>query len=137
MFRILTKALVIKDNRLLFLKRSDESKFAKGLWDIPGGKLEFGETLEDSLSREIFEETKIETDVKENLAVSTGINLKDKKQYVSIIYTAEYISGSIKLDLEHSDYKWLTIEEAQNYNLVYYVKEALEKYDSFKIKESL
>ncbi|MTI71770.1 MAG: NUDIX domain-containing protein [Firmicutes bacterium] len=137
MFRILTKALVIKDNSFLFLKRSDESKFAKGLWDIPGGKLEFGETLEDSLSREIFEETKIETDVKENLAVSTGINLKDKKQYVSIIYTAEYISGSIKLDLEHTDYKWLTIEEAQNYNLVYYVKEALEKYEKFKIEEPL
>ncbi|MCA9380472.1 NUDIX domain-containing protein [Candidatus Dojkabacteria bacterium] len=49
-----TGAIIIKDNKFLLTKRAHEP--AKGTWDIPGGFVEPGETFEQSITREIFEE---------------------------------------------------------------------------------
>jgi ADP-ribose pyrophosphatase len=48
-------AIVIKDGRVLLVKRSQPP--SKGLWAIPGGRVELGETLKEAAEREIIEET--------------------------------------------------------------------------------
>jgi 8-oxo-dGTP diphosphatase len=48
-------AVVLRHGRLLVIKRGNEP--AKGLWSVPGGRLEFGETLAQAVVRELFEET--------------------------------------------------------------------------------
>lgn len=50
-------ALITCKNELLLAKRGKPP--AKGLWSLPGGKLEFGETLEQGVIREIQEETRL------------------------------------------------------------------------------
>ena len=57
-FVLSTKVLIKdKDNLYLFLKRSQKSAVNSGLWDLPGGKMEKGETFEECLVREVYEET--------------------------------------------------------------------------------
>ena len=54
--------LVFKDDELLISKRP-ESVHLGGLWEFPGGKLEIGETYEDCVIREIYEELGVEVKV--------------------------------------------------------------------------
>lgn len=52
-------AVVIDDGRLLLIRRGHGSVNA-GEWSLPGGRVEFGETLVEALVREVFEETALE-----------------------------------------------------------------------------
>jgi 8-oxo-dGTP diphosphatase len=51
-------ALIDPDNRVLIAKRPEGRSLA-GLWEFPGGKVEEGETLEDALIRELYEELSV------------------------------------------------------------------------------
>ena len=53
-------ALIDRDGRVLITQRP-EGKSMEGLWEFPGGKIESGETPEDALVRELYEELGIET----------------------------------------------------------------------------
>jgi mutator protein MutT len=56
--------LVIRDGKLLMVKRYEpETKGAHLKWEIPGGKVDFGETREEAIVREIKEETGVLTKV--------------------------------------------------------------------------
>jgi 8-oxo-dGTP pyrophosphatase MutT (NUDIX family) len=53
------KAIIVKDNKILLLKRSSKVEKHKGEWDLPGGHTHVGERLLNGLKREIFEETNL------------------------------------------------------------------------------
>ena len=58
MMRVVGGAL-FKGNKILLVKRTKERIFWPGLWEIPGGRVEEGETDEEAILREFLEETKI------------------------------------------------------------------------------
>jgi 8-oxo-dGTP diphosphatase len=53
--RQVTAAVIIEDDRLLLARRPDGDPLA-GLWELPGGKIEQGETPQECLERELIEE---------------------------------------------------------------------------------
>ncbi len=105
-----------KQNKFLLAKvKNKDGWYYKNLgpWEFLGGGFDEGETLSDSLEREIEEE---------------GGNFKYKvlgiintNEYVSsfgykivLIYLAEYLDGNITMSQEHSEFRWLTFEEIEN-----------------------
>lgn len=70
--RQVTAAVIIEDGLLFLARRGPEEKLA-GLWELPGGKLEPDETLEQCLERELLEELGMASEVGAVLARTTHV----------------------------------------------------------------
>ena len=94
---------------LLLLKRSEDSNTNPGKWDLPGGKIEREEILEEAVVREVWEETGIEI-VPGEIAGYVTFELPEKR-VIAIVYDGGYISSDVKLSHEHTEYSWIYLGE--------------------------
>lgn len=113
----------IRDNgKLLILKRSDEVKSMKGLWAGISGIIEKNEEPLTRAKIEIFEEVGI-TEDKINLIKATEEIRIVSPQYKNheweiFPFLFEVNNPKITLNWENSDFKWISIEELENYETV-------------------
>ena len=97
---------------LLLLKRSDS-----GCWGPPGGAVEPGEAVEEAVRREVREETGLELAEIKLFGVFSGPKLfyrypnGDEVHNVTIVYSANFNSGSVRLNSEHTDWGWFVLGE--------------------------
>jgi len=96
------EAVIIQNNKLLFLKRNNVP--AKGYWWFPGGRIRKGETFEETLYREVYEETGLEVISLEFVNVYSRIFVE--RHDISITYLCRCRKGEIVLNNEHSEYKY-------------------------------
>ncbi len=86
---------VIEDGagRVFLAQRGPDAKNERGLWEFPGGSVEFGETLAAALRREMREEYGIEIEVGELLDVADHILPDEGQHWVSPAYICKIKSG--------------------------------------------
>jgi len=106
-------ALIIKDGCVLLVKRDKEPN--KGMWIIPGGRVELGETYSEAVHRELLEECAIMIEVVRILDVMDYI-LQDeqgrtKYHFVLIYLLAQYKSGIVKAQSDAEEAKWVPFEK--------------------------
>lgn len=123
---VATKALIIRDKKILIIKRNLKEDVYANEWDLPGGKMEFGETPIESIKREVFEETGIKIEVIKPLDVWTFFKNNKKIQVIGITFLARMISGKIKIGKEHTRYAWILPEEIGKYKIHEGVKRLLK-----------
>jgi len=101
-----------KEGKYLLLERSlKKYPEIKGRWDIVGGRINPGDTLIDSLKREIKEETNLDLEKTPRLIAAQDIIVGDEKHVVRLTYMVE-IDGEPTLDTEENEnFKWLTLDE--------------------------
>lgn len=114
-----------EDGKFLVTKRSPINDFLPNLFDLPGGTVEFGEDPKEALKREIFEETSLKVDI--NRPIYLYSQVQKERHQIWIIYECEYKGGEIKLNPEeHSEYKWVSLEEAKNMTTIIFLQELLK-----------
>lgn len=86
--------IVDDDGRLFLAKRGPKAKNERGLWEFPGGGVEFGETLRDALAREIREEYGIDIEVGALLTVTDHILPDEGQHWVSPSYLCRVVAGT-------------------------------------------
>lgn len=128
---VTTNALIFdKDKKMLMVKRSLNDTAFPGDWELPGGGLEFGEDIQESLVREVLEECGLGVLVGPPLGVHLfDLQENDKEvQVTEITYFCEIKDNNqqVVLSHEHSDYRWLTKEETKNLELSEYMKKVVE-----------
>lgn len=104
---------------------------AIGFWSIPGGKLERGESLAEACQREIKEETGLETEVKNIVAIVE--RRIEGFHYVIIDFLAILMNGETNFPIAQSDVaeaKWIRLEHLSEYNLVPGLAEIITRADS-------
>jgi 8-oxo-dGTP diphosphatase len=116
------------DGRLLLLQYSSEKSFA-GQWDVPGGKLEEGETPEAGAIRELFEETGIALDDPARIQHVLDLYIRGKYDYIYHQFKVT-LDGivPIRLSSEHQNYLWASQQDLKELPLVGRSDEILEMY---------
>lgn len=129
--RVVSTAIIHRGGKYLLLQRSKNKKAFPGKWTVPGGGLEVEDyinlpktttehwyfAIENSLRREIKEETGLEVKRLEYLCDMTFIR-SDGVPTVILSFYCEEKKGKVVLDEDNVNYAWVTVEEAQNYDLV-------------------
>ncbi len=113
----------IRDNKkLLILKRSDKVKSMKGLWAGISGIIEKDEEPLSRAKIEIFEEAGITEDKITLIKTSEEIRIHSPQyknhEWEIFPFLFESNNPTIKLNWENSDFKWINIEELENYETV-------------------
>lgn len=108
-------AIFNKEGKIFITLRGKKAKNERGKWEIPGGSIEFGETLAQALTREIMEEYGIEIELVELLGVYDHIITDENQHWVAPSYICKLKKGTPKImEPEKCDgIGWFTLEEAK------------------------
>jgi 8-oxo-dGTP diphosphatase len=123
------KALIFNDGKYLALHKS----IAKhNLYELPGGRMEFGETAEETLFREVKEETSFTIEPVKLL--DTWNFVATDYQITGVIYLCKIKDGSLKLSDEHDKYEWLEFNEENLDKMHEVYKTRMKNWDINKIQ---
>jgi len=111
--QIAVGAVVIRDEKVLLVKRRKPP--GKGLWSIPGGRVELGETLKEAAEREVKEEAGVIIRAKDPVYTFDLID-RDKQGYIRFHYVivdllADYVSGKPNPSSDACEARWVTPRE--------------------------
>ena len=105
---VIDSRVIIPDleGRILFLKRA--SKVANGMWNLPGGKVESMDSVNDTSRKEVMEESGLVIKDLDFLFFDESLGSSfDKKHYISFYLLANGYGGRVELNEESSDYDWV------------------------------
>lgn len=114
-------------NEVLILKR-DHTEYGQGKWNLPGGKVEYNETLVSALIAEVREETTLE--VTRHSFFTYLDNLPEKPglpHYVTMVFLCN-AEGSVTLSDESSDFRWIGKDDLENFSIAFSNDEALKMF---------
>jgi 8-oxo-dGTP diphosphatase len=102
-------AAIIRDSEVLVVQRSRQP--AHGLFTLPGGAVEVGESLQDAVKREVREETALEIEPVAlagfREAIAHDREDRVKRHFVILAFAARWIAGEPRLNEELAEARWL------------------------------
>ncbi|GLV56462.1 DNA mismatch repair protein MutT [Dictyobacter sp. S3.2.2.5] len=96
-FRVAVSALIFHEEQILLALRRDI-----GWWNLPGGGMEIGETVEEALHREVLEETGLKVEIEQLV----GVYSKPQKQEVVLTFRCHVIGGVLTTTEESSECRY-------------------------------
>lgn len=113
--QIAVGAVVVRDGRVLLVQRGQPP--SEGLWAIPGGRVELGETLQEAVEREIKEETGLTIRARHPVYTFDVILRDDAGRvqfhYVIVDLLADYVSGELRPGDDVRQARWVAPVELE------------------------
>jgi 8-oxo-dGTP diphosphatase len=130
--------IVVRDGRVLLVRRGQPP--SEGLWAIPGGRVELGETLQEAAEREIMEETGLTIGAR-NPVYTFDVILRDdagrvRFHYVIVDLLADYVSGELCAGDDAHEARWVTPEELEKLPVNQTTLEILKRMLDFGLRHS-
>ncbi|MFA4960712.1 MAG: hypothetical protein WC548_03545 [Candidatus Pacearchaeota archaeon] len=136
--------IIVSDGKFLIAKRADWEKAFPGRWTVPGGKLKVLDyALREKDSKYQWYNV-VENLCKQECEEEVGLKIKDISYVTSLVFVrSDKVpvlvlsmwggpvdkNAPVILDKSLTDYKWVTLEEAKNYDLIEGIWEELEMVD--------
>lgn len=128
--RLMVYGIIENGNQILLLKRKDDDVDSPGEWEIPGGKVEFGEHPKEAVLREMKEETNLKLNIKELFEIGNlQYDKTDRKIHLLRFYylfktKEKYVKISEK---EHTEFKWVNKKDFSKYKIAEHMKKVFSK----------
>jgi 8-oxo-dGTP pyrophosphatase MutT (NUDIX family) len=108
-----SKALLVADDKILILRRSDSDIRRPLQWDLPGGAIDPHEDAKQACSREVMEETGLTVAIGSFKTLHAMTELTEDGRSVSwMFFRALVDSTDVNLSSEHDQSQWVTLAEA-------------------------
>jgi len=122
--QLAVSAAIFRDGKILLVRRARSP--AKGFYSLPGGRVEFGETLHAALHREVAEETALKVEIVDLAAwrevmPETG----GGGHYLIMSFAARWSAGEPVLNDELDDYKWLAPDAVGELKMTFGLQEVI------------
>jgi len=125
--------IIEKDKKILLIKRRDDP-FKERL-ALPGGHVDYGETVEDAVLREIEEETGIITEIREILGVYSNPKRDPRRHRISTVFVLKIIDDSnAKASSDAKSMNFYNIDELREENLSFDHYKIIQHYKLWKEK---
>lgn len=121
--------LIIKntDGKVLILQRPENSH-GEGGWCLPGGKVDFGDTVEATVVKELREETTLECTNARFLFYQDSLPSEESEMHIINLYFECEAKGNVHLNEESSASSWIDASEFIEHRFVFRNGEGLERY---------
>jgi 8-oxo-dGTP diphosphatase len=104
------------EGRVLLLKRPDGARNYPGVWDLPGGKVDTGETPDQALVREVREETGLEVQV---LGLLRALEWEmPENRVICLLMIVDLEGGRLRLSPEHDSHTWAAPEQIRTEDML-------------------
>jgi 8-oxo-dGTP pyrophosphatase MutT (NUDIX family) len=127
--------------KILLLKRSDKVLNYKGMWNVIGGYIDRPEPLQAKAMSELNEETGIDAGLASSIVAAEPYMLIDKKTSKTWLVCAFLVefdkAPKVKLDFEHTEYRWIAPEELKSFDTVPGIENTYRLLTNQKQKQNL
>jgi len=117
-----TRAIIYYEGKILLIRESSkyEEGSREGLYDFPGGRVTPGERFDESLKREVKEETGLDIEIHEPFFVDEWRPTVKNEQLhiVGIFFRCTSKTDKVVLSEDHDKYEWINPEDCENYNYI-------------------
>lgn len=122
-------ALIELNRKYLITRRTKQNSYKPLKWDIPGGIVNAGETVEEAIFREVKEETTLEIEISKVIFLYSNRDQVPIRETFQSVYSSNYKSGKVSLDpMEHDMYEWVSYAEIANHDLIDFLRELVKNY---------
>ena len=123
--QLAVSAAIFRDGRFLLVRRARSP--AKGFYSLPGGRVEFGETLYAALHREVAEETALKIEIVDLAAWREVVpETGGGGHYLIMSFAARWSAGEPVLNDELDDYKWLAPDALGELKMTFGLQEVIQ-----------
>jgi len=126
------KAFIEHEGKVLILRESAAYKDGSnaGLFDVVGGRVKPGQRFDESLLREIQEETGLDVEIGKPFHVGEWrpVVRGEQWQIVGVFFVCKAKSGEVVLSEDHGEYQWIDSKEYEKYPLIDNLGPAFEAY---------
>jgi 8-oxo-dGTP diphosphatase len=103
--QLAVSAVIFREGKVLLLRRAKSP--GTGFYSLPGGRVEFGESLSTALHREVDEETGLQIEIAGLAGWREVLPGNGGGHYMIMSFAARWIGREPRLNYEHDDFKWL------------------------------
>jgi ADP-ribose pyrophosphatase YjhB (NUDIX family) len=123
--QLAVSAAIFRDGKVLLVRRARSP--AKGFYSLPGGRVEFGESLHQALTREVDEETGLAIEIAglagwREVLPSTG----GAGHYLIMSFAARWVAREPVLNEELDDFRWLAPDDLGGLKLTGGLEEVIQ-----------